>query len=64
MHLKKGVEKTLYAINADGTLRWRREIYCRQADHPTSAAKTANIAGLNSTLQSGTKPIIANSKDP
>ena len=31
---------------------------------PASASKTANIAGLNSTLQSGTKPIIANSKDP
>ena len=47
----------LYAINADGTLRWRREIYCRQADQSVSAAKTANIAGLNSPLQSGTKPI-------
>lgn len=47
----------LYAINADGTLRWRREIYCRQADQPASAVKTANIAGLNSTPQFGTKPI-------
>src|SRR3989339_1076707 len=47
----------LYAINADGTLRWRREIYCRQADQPASVAKTANIAGLNSTPQFGTKPI-------
>ena len=48
---------TLYAINADGTLRWRREIHRRQTDPPVSAAKTASIAGLNSTLQSGTKPI-------
>lgn len=47
----------LYAINADGTLRWRREIHRRQADQPASVAKTANIAGLNSTLQYGTKPI-------
>jgi len=47
----------LYAINADGTLRWRREIYCREADQPASAAKTANIDGLNSTPQFGTKPI-------
>jgi len=47
----------LYAINADGTLRWRREIYCRQADQPASVAKTANIAGLNSTPQFGTKPV-------
>ena len=48
---------TLYAINADGTLRWRREIHRRQTDPPVSAAKTASIAGLNSTLQYGTKPI-------
>ena len=47
----------LYAINADGTLRWRRKIYCKQVDQPASAAKTANIAGLISTPQSGTKPI-------
>ena len=48
---------TLYAINADGTLRWRREIHRRQTDPPASAAKTASIVGFGSTLQSGAKPV-------
>jgi len=47
----------LYAINSDGTLRWRREIYARRADRAISAAENVNIASSNTILQSNAKPV-------
>lgn len=50
-------DNMLYALNTDGSLRWRRKIYCRQTDAPATAAKTSNDSNSNTALQYGTKHV-------